>query len=90
MKNGSPKKKLTPKQLILRLCRLIAKDAKKAKLPVVKEKRIIDQLGLVLEEVDAYVGARPPVCWCVYDGSGACITTSNCTLLHGTCKGPCP
>jgi hypothetical protein len=94
IKNASSKKlkkKLTPKQLIIKLAELISKDAAEANLPKAKQKRIVDQLGLVLEEVDAYLpDAYATVCWCVYDGSGACITPTNCGLLRGTNDGPCP
>lgn len=79
------KKKLTSKQLIIALGKLIAKDAEKAKLPAAKEKKIVAQLGKVLEQVDAYLVAVPE-CFCVYDGSAAWMSTANCRLLGGTCE----
>ena len=86
------KKKLTSKELIVKLAQLVAKDAPKAKLIPRLEKKIIRELGRILEEVDTHVPKKDimtGMCRCQYDGSTRCITVSNCGILVGTCLGPC-
>ncbi len=86
------KKKLTSKQVIVKLATFIAKDAPKAKLGPRLEKKIIRELGRVLEEVDTHLPEKDimnGMCLCHYDGFTRCITISNCDGIPGTCQGPC-
>ncbi len=87
------KKPLTPVELIVKLGTFIAKDAPKAKLSPRLQKKIIRELGRVLQEIDTNVPKKDLVgglCWCKYNGSARCYTPTNCAGLHGTCSGPCP
>jgi len=85
-------KKLTSKELIVKLATFVAKDAPKAILSARLEKKIIRELGRVLQEIDTHLPKKDlgggALCWCIFDGSARCLTTSNCTLI-GTCSGPC-
>jgi hypothetical protein len=96
MTNKAPakknKKKLTAKQLIVKLATYIAKDAPKAKLGPRLEKRIVRELGRVLQQVDTHIPKKDIVggnCWCRYDGTTRCISVSNCDGLPGRCTGVC-
>jgi hypothetical protein len=87
-----PKKKPTSKEVIVKLAKFIAKDAPKAKLGPNLEKRIIRELGRVLEQVDTHLPKKDimeGMCRCHYDGFTRCITISNCDGIPGTCIGPC-
>jgi hypothetical protein len=86
------KKKLTSKELIVKLAQLVAKDAPKAVLGPRLEKKIIRELGRVLQEVDTHLPKKDimtGMCWCHFNAIPRCLTVGNCNFLLGTCTGPC-
>ncbi len=92
------RKPLQPKQLIIRLAGLLAKDVRRVNLERGLQRILINQLSSLLTQVDHKLvaqGLQPSgTYWCYYPNPGGgfnriCTTPGNCFLLRGMTDGAC-